>query len=332
MKTSIVITSIAGPQNPVLQKYAKESAEHGVHFIVIGDTKSPENFELKNCDFYSIKMQAGISKKFSELLPVRHYGRKNLGYLAAIRSGTERLVETDDDNLPLQEFWNFRNLAGNYSTANQPGWINVYRYFSDENIWPRGLPLDSIRNNVPVLTMGKNKSFPVQQGLADGNPDVDAVYRLAHIDKDIKFGKAEVALSKGSWCPFNSQNTTWFPEAFPLLYLPSWCSFRMTDIWRSFVAQRIAWTCGWEILFHSSTVFQERNEHKLMNDFVDEIPGYLNNRLIAEHLENLRLKDGVENISDNMRMCYGEIISMGLVGKEEKELLDCWLNEFEAKR
>lgn len=332
MKTSIVITSIASHQNPVLQKYARESVEHDVHFILIGDTKSPDNFNLKNCDFYSIIKQPEISKNFAELLPVGHYARKNLGYLVAIKSGAKRIIETDDDNIPLPDFWNFRNQTGNYQTSNLKGWINVYRFFSDEHIWPRGLPLETVKNNIPDLIKGNKKSFPVQQGLADGNPDVDAVYRLVHNEKDIQFRNGEVALKKGSWCPFNSQNTTWFSEAFPLLYLPSYCSFRMTDIWRSFVAQRIAWTCGWEILFHSATVFQERNEHNLMKDFLEEIPGYLNNRKIAEHLENLDLKEGVENIPENMWKSYQELISMGLVGKEEIELLDYWLSEMNVNR
>src|ERR1700691_4694073 len=91
----------------------------------------------------------------------------------------------------------------------------------------------------------------------------------------------------GACCPFNSQNTTWFKEAFPLLYLPYYCSFRMTDIWRSFVAQRIAWTCGWPVLFHQSTMRQERNDHNLMNDFRDEISGYNNNALICNSLKEL---------------------------------------------
>src|SRR5205807_7157091 len=126
---------------------------------------------------------------------------------------------------------------------------------------------------------------PIQQGLSDENPDVDAIYRMAN-PLPVLFDKANsVSLGKNSWCPFNSQNTTWFKEAFPLLYLPSYCSFRMTDIWRSFVAQRIAWTCGWSILFHQSTVRQDRNDHNLMTDFKDEISGYSNNALICKSLQ-----------------------------------------------
>lgn len=327
MKTSIVITSIAGDQNPVLKKYAEESVLHDANFILIGDTKSPDNFYLKNCDYYSIKDQARINQIFAEKIPVRHYSRKNLGYLVAIKSGAERIVETDDDNLPISDFWNFRNPVGKPQTNMAKGWVNVYRYFTEENIWPRGLPLDFIKKAVPGLMDGKERVSPIQQGLADGNPDVDAVYRLVQNEKDIQFRKGEVALSHGSWCPFNSQNTTWFPDAYPLLYLPSYCSFRMTDIWRSFVAQRIAWTCGWEVLFHSATVFQERNEHDLMKDFSDEVPGYMNNKTIAEELEKLDLKNGIENIPDNMLKSYRKLISIGMVGQEEMALLELWLSE-----
>ena len=61
----------------------------------------------------------------------------------------------------------------------------------------------------------------------------------------------------------------------------------MTDIWRSFVAQRIAWANNWSILFHEPTVWQERNDHSLMRDFKDEVPGYLHNRRIGEVLDRL---------------------------------------------
>jgi hypothetical protein len=104
----------------------------------------------------------------------------------------------------------------------------------------------------------------------------------------------------------------------------------MTDIWRSFVAQRIAWTCGWSILFHQSTVWQERNEHNLMNDFRDEISGYNNNAQIVKVLKELDLKDGIENISTNMKLCYKALIELGFVGEQESMLLDAWLKDINS--
>src|SRR5205823_7073487 len=165
----------------------------------------------------------------------------------------------------------------------------------------------------------------IMQGLADENPDVDAVYRMTQKLPVIFEKNSPIVLAEGSWCPFNSQNTVWKKEAFPLLYLPSYCSFRMTDIWRSFIAQRIAWTCGWNILFHSPDVWQERNEHNLLKDFEDEVPGYINNSRICRVLEDLDLKSGVENLGDNLMRCYRKMIEATLILKEELYILESWL-------
>jgi hypothetical protein len=101
----------------------------------------------------------------------------------------------------------------------------------------------------------------------------------------------------------------------------------MTDIWRSFVAQRIAYLNGWGILFHHATVFQERNEHRLLTDFEDEVPGYLNNARIRSALESLSLPTGEGSIADAMRLCYQKLIELTLIGSGELTLLDAWLKD-----
>ncbi len=144
---------------------------------------------------------------------------------------------------PRPEFFGRRTRRLSVPSVTDAGWVNAYRYFTDVNIWPRGLPLDAIQRPLPPFESlhTQDVACPIQQGLADENPDVDAIYRLVLTLPQNFRADRRVALGKGAWCPFNSQNTTWWPEAFPLLYLPSYCSFRMTDIWRSFVAQRVAW-------------------------------------------------------------------------------------------
>ncbi len=101
----------------------------------------------------------------------------------------------------------------------------------------------------------------------------------------------------------------------------------MTDIWRSFVAQRIMWTNRWCLMFHSATVYQERNEHDLMIDFRDEIPGYLNNDRIKKTLEDLNMQSDVDNIVDGMMACYDALIKMEVIGAEERPLLDVFLDD-----
>lgn len=298
---------------------------------MIGDTKSPDTFELEGCDFWSVDRQLTMDAHLAKLLPTRHYGRKNLGYVLAIRDNAPAIIETDDDNFPKEGFFRFTGAEVNtdYISFEQGEWVNVYSHFSDTKIWPRGLPLEQIQQqNKPFSKIQKGtRHCPIQQGLADENPDVDAVYRLVcELPLDFKPG-IQVALGKNAWCPFNSQNTVWYPEAYPLLYLPSYCSFRMTDIWRSFVAQRIAWENNWDLLFYSPTVWQERNEHNLLRDFADEVSGYLNNAAIAKALESLPLKPGKEHIGENLYKCYQKLVEMELVGKEELPLVEAWLKD-----
>jgi hypothetical protein len=330
-ETCLVVTSISGP-NRILSSLAAGALEHEIPFFVIGDVSSPPDFSLAGCSFYSIAQQETLEFHIASLTPKRHYARKNVGYLLAMRMGANIIIETDDDNFPRSSFWEARNRTIHTSTLRGAGWVNSYRYFADVPIWPRGLPLDAIHNRLPefgTLPVGPC-DCPIQQGLADENPDVDAIYRLV-LPLPVRFrGDRAVALAERSWCPFNSQNTTWWADCFPLLYLPAYCSFRMTDIWRSFVAQRIAWENGWSILFSKATVWQERNDHKLMSDFQDEVPGYLNNRPIGEALERLTVKPGYSHIPDNLRLCYETLIKMGVIGGQEMTLLDAWLADLDG--
>lgn len=322
----MVVTTIAAP-NQVLRQLATDCAERGLAFIVVGDTKSPADFSLEQCDYHSVEAQQALPWRFARACPTRHYARKNIGYLLAIAGGAEFIAETDDDNLPGPAFYEPLPLDADLPVLEGEGWVNLYRYYTDGLIWPRGLPLDAISRALPTLPAPRPVRIPIQQGLADENPDVDAIFRLT-LPLPFSFERGgRLAIGSGSWCPYNSQNTIHYREAFPLLYLPAHCSFRMTDIWRSFVAQRIAWTCGWGIAFREATVVQDRNDHDLMRDFEDEISGYLGNRKIAAALEELPLRQGREHIGDNLRACYARLIADGHVGAEEEALVDAWLTD-----
>ncbi len=103
----------------------------------------------------------------------------------------------------------------------------------------------------------------------------------------------------------------------------------MTDIWRSFVAQRIAWENNWSVLFHKPTMWQKRNEHNLINDFADEIPGYLHNEKICNALEGLSIKSGIDNLGLNLTICYEKLVELGMIDEKELSLIDAWLDDME---
>ncbi len=237
-----VITTIQSP-TPAVRGLCRTLRRVPGPLLVLGDRKGPREYRLDGAELFTLDRQLELPLRLPRLLPANHYTRKNIGYLVAISRGADCIYETDDDNCPLKG-WQLRTRTVRARKVKGPGWCNVYRYFSDTLIWPRGLPLDQITAaRMKSMASRRLSSFvsPIQQGLADGSADVDALWRLV-LDKPFHFRPgASVALTPGVWCPFNSQSTWWWPEAYPLMYLPSFCSFRMTDIWRSFVAQRCLW-------------------------------------------------------------------------------------------
>jgi hypothetical protein len=330
MNTAFVLTTI-NPPTRALQAFSEGCRAVGWPCYVVGDRKTPKNFYLRYASFLSID-----DKQLEDFAYARHchentYARKNIGYLEAVRYGAQIIVESDDDNLPYRQFFQSRDIDVSCCRIDSGGWFNVYRYFTDVFIWPRGFPLGEVPNSQGLLTQCTLHSVtshcPVQQSLADMNPDVDAIFRLLY-PMEIRFKQdTKVVLGPGTWCPFNSQNTTWWKEAFPLMYLPTHCSFRMTDIWRSLVAQRIGWEYGWQVAFHSPSVWQERNTHDLIHDFKEEVPGYLANQKIAVALENLNLLPDMGSIADNLILAYEVLIHHGFVGREETSLLKFWLDD-----
>lgn len=329
MSTALIVTSIHAP-NPAMRRLAAGCIEHGWDFFVAGDSKSPAEFQLEGCRFLTLEEQRGGGFELGKIAPERSYTRKNIGYLTAISSGAEAIVETDDDNLPREAFWEPRELMSKCRRVTSNGWVNAYRYFTPDFIYPRGFPLTHARGEAPAPAEFADAECPIQQGLADNDPDVDAVYRMLYpLPFDFTVDDGPVLLGGGAWCPFNSQNTTFFPTVYPLLYLPANCSFRMTDIWRSFVAQRVLHARGLGVLFHGPTVWQERNEHDLHRDFLDELPGYTHNHRMREELVNLQLKPDA-SMQFMMEACYEVLIRHGWVGRQEETLLDAWFTDLRA--
>lgn len=300
--------------------------------IVIGDRKGPANYDLEGVEFLSLAAQLDSEFDLARRLPTGHYARKNIGFLQAIRRGASCIYETDDDNAPMQN-WRPRRETVAAQAIDETGWVNVFRLFSDRRIWPRGFPLDEITGSIrrtPNLSLYEIRTrAPIQQGLANNSPDVDAVWRLV-MDEIFAFEAGpSVLVNRDAWCPFNSQSTWWFPVAYPLMYLPSFCSFRMTDIWRSFVAQRCLWELDLGIVFHAAEVVQERNEHDLMRDFNDEVPGYLRNKELAARLEGVTLARGEDAVGANLVACYKELVRAEFFPDKELELVNAWLFDLE---
>jgi hypothetical protein len=105
---------------------------------------------------------------------------------------------------------------------------------------------------------------------------VDAIFRLTktfdYRKIDIKFDETSPSVQYPLFrlSPFNSQSTLFHYEAFWALYLPTTVSFRLTDIWRSYWAQRLMWLLDDTVTFLGPNAFQLRNAHSYLKDFEEE--------------------------------------------------------------
>ena len=96
-KTIAVLTTINQPNEKVGRWFDLTN----FNTIVIGDNKTPLNWQHDKCSFYSILDQKKSGFTISRQLPENHYTRKNLAYLYAIKSGATRIIDTDDDNFRI---------------------------------------------------------------------------------------------------------------------------------------------------------------------------------------------------------------------------------------
>lgn len=320
---SIVVTTINDISKGI---NAFEGLLNNWNIILVGDLKTPALQSSKKRIFLSIDDQKKQDFEITKLLPFNHYTRKNIGYLEALRVGSELIYDTDDDNIPY-ETWGFPDMDFKGELIIGEGFFNSYLPFYSERIWPRGFPLNSILvGNKGMASIVGESRVGVWQGLADKDPDVDAIYRLVDY-REILFKKREpLVLQRGVYCPFNSQNTLWSREMMPYAYLPSTVSFRFTDILRGYIAQRCLWEHDMHLGFTEATVYQERNEHDLMKDFESEIPCYLHIDQLVGVLNNLSLS---RDFSRNLVMIYNELEKLDLVTDDELKTLKAWNRDIE---
>ncbi len=320
---SVVMTSIFPPSEAV-RAFARRK---DCRLYVAGDKKTPADWQEPQVRFLSAVEQEQSASRLLQLLPWNHYCRKLSAYLLAIAEGAEIIVDTDDDNVP-KESWAMPAFSGAFDvTRPQAGFVNVYQAFTKQFIWPRGFPLNRIldEKSSPAVAQKSDVRVGVWQGLADGDPDVDAIYRLTN-NRPCNFDdRSPLVLDEGTLCPFNSQNTAFCRAAFPLLYLPALVTFRYTDILRGLIAQPILWAAGYRLGFTEATVVQERNPHNYLKDFESEIPCYLHPDHVVEVVRQAVSPN--RSIAENLLRAYENLIQAGLVPAGEIKLLEAWLHD-----
>ena len=321
MEKFIVITSIF-PPTEAIEKFAKLK---DWKVILVGDKKTAPDWGYPGVTYLSPEDQQEVASKFSSLIPWNSYTRKNIGYVHAISQGARVIYESDDDNIPLDNWVSEPEFSTEAELISKASFVNIYSYFTDKKVWPRGIPLRCVLNpEVPKVMPPRTFKVGVWQFLADEDPDVDAIYRLT-VNEPIYFKwRGPMVLDQDVCCPFNSQNTYFRREVFPLLYLPSTVTFRFTDILRGLIAQPILWLAGYHLGFAGATVLQKRNPHDYLKDFESEIPCYLSAEKVVQIAKAAAFAD--RSISENMVSVYRALVAKGVVLETELEVLNCWLD------
>ncbi|XP_046551374.1 probable glycosyltransferase STELLO1 [Haliotis rubra] len=288
----IVVTTISYP-TPDIKFLAKIP---GWKVVVVGDTTTPKDWRYPNCTFLSLDDQHGLGFETTPHLPERSYSRKTVGYLFAIAHGAKVIYETDDDNRPLDLLKHFvldPTMWGLlYKGENL---FNPYRHFGQPTLWPRGYPLGSVGENITQeYELSHWKTPSIQQGIVNGDPDMDAIFRLTrkqtHSQLNVTFDdRAPPAIvPAGVFSPFNSQNTLFLYDALWALLIPTTTTFRVCDIWRGYWAQRLLWEMGGNLGFFPPNAFQKRNSHSYLSDAKDEKYLYFLTERLVDFLSKWR--------------------------------------------
>ena len=174
------------------------------------------------------------------------------------------------------------------------GWFNVCEELIDsENIpfYPRGFPYSRRWEEQVISAKIKNVEVVLNAGLWLGDPDVDAITRLAKPINAVKYKRTYgdiFALDKGTWCPINTQNTAYIRDIIPASFVPPNVG-RYDDIWSGYFLRRITDHLDHYVTYGSPLLFQKRNVHNLWNDLDHEINGNIHTDHLIETMHNIEL-------------------------------------------
>ena len=233
--------------------------------------------------------------KLSGTLPWNHYGRKNVGYLYAIASGAQLIWDFDSSNYLLSSPAKILepNLTGKLRktivlkatpkrkqvTCNSFNPVSILGV--DKSLsWPRGLPLDDIKaakcqkdaylfQKTAIL----GRKIAVYHTLPSQGPDVGAVHRSKK-RLPVKFNhspdRIPLMVPDDAFAPFDSQATLFTYEAFFMLFLPVTVHASVSDIWRSYLGQKLLKDCGCKVVFTHAQAVQNYSELNISAEFISE--------------------------------------------------------------
>lgn len=268
MKKIIVTTTINEPTEALI----KFSKLHDWQLVVVGDQKTPGHlYKELNCIYLSPEWQENQYKDLSDLTGWNCVQRRNIGFLYAAHEGADLVATVDDDNIPY-EGWGSEIIVGKEVQRKSFQALEFFDPLAVTNhpeLWHRGYPIQYLDQRLTLKESSISTKVIVQADFWDGDPDIDAICRIAR-KPECKFDH-KFYFSSEQQSPFNSQNTFLSVDVlkdyfcFPFIH-------RMDDIWASYYLQTKINPVA--VAYGPATVYQERNPHDLSKDLMGEVIGY----------------------------------------------------------
>ncbi|SCG59227.1 hypothetical protein [Micromonospora halophytica] len=219
------------------------------------------------------------------LVPYDSDNRRNIGYLMSWQSDADFLISVDDDNFPVDDQF----FAAHAVVAAGPrparvvsadsGWWNPCDQLAVEPmpVYPRGFPY-AHRTPTPTTERTETVDVRINAGLWLGDPDVDAITRIAVRPDVTAMPAPAVVFDTDTWAPVNSQNTAVHRDALPAYYFPRMGYRhhgqeidRYADIFSGYFVQACAKHLGHAVRFGDPLAMHARNEHLLLRDLQQEL-------------------------------------------------------------
>jgi len=300
-----------------------------VKFFVAVDKKTPK----QTVQEWGFSCYSGEQWKCSEAIGWNTIARRNIAFLEALKWGADVAYSWDDDNLPI-DMSHFAHL----SVLQRP--FHGLKIYGDDNWFDpgfllvprtkhRGFPHDKSR--MVTMDHAVDARIGVAAGLVIGDPDIDAVTRIADapdIQSVSLLGQTGMVVDPATRTVFNSQNTAVIRELIPAWFMMPGVG-RYDDIYASLIVQRVARERGLHVHFGPPFTYQQRNKHNLLTDLRAEIDGMEHIVEMADLLDGIRLAKG-NSVIDDTRVIYRTLEHVKWIPDESIYAAFTWLKDCEG--
>lgn len=338
---AVVTTTIHDPKN--LADWAVGMTVEDA-IIVAGDLNGPHEAIIKTLD--DITGNRGIQTLYvaghgayepwavGSVIGWRSIQRRNIAILEAMKMQPDFITTIDTDNYPsgsnhLKTIRETMDSVGRHDVVHaDTGWLNVGEFLAPPVIH-RGYPMSRRHTVSDRVWTREAATIGVHASLWAGDPDIDAIERI-HADPQTQSRgvEADFVLGNETWCPFNSQATTYRRELFPLLCVWPFVG-RMDDIWPSYVAKQIMRRFNYQVAYGRPFVRQDRNPHDLIKDLEAEILGYRYTDAFIEGLRRIDLSE-CTNVLDALGKCLSIICRQSFIPPALSLFFDKWLRDLDT--